>query len=146
MSGRQRKSPFQRVSDAAHRSRAPLILMAAFAWLAMAAIVAAFLYGERREVRQRAERDGGALALALEAHTVRTFEAVDIALEALANRLHDVPGLPKNDPAFQRTLTARLEALHPYVRSIIVIGPDGRIMHDTNHPFAPDDISLKDRD
>ena len=112
----------------------------------MAAIVVAFLYSERREVRQRAERDGSALALALEAHTVRTFEAVDIALEALANRLHETPGLRKNDPAFQRILTARLEALYPYVRAIIVIGPDGRIMQDTNHPFAPDEISLEDRD
>ena len=125
--------------------RAPLILLAALSWLAMAAIVAAFVYGERKEALHRAARNSEALVLALDAHTVRTFQAVDITLAAVAAALRSAQGLQKHDPSFRQMLAARLDALQPYTRAIFVIGPDGRIMHDTDYPATPD-IPLTDRD
>jgi signal transduction histidine kinase len=130
---------------ARQRSNAPLIVLAAFSWLAMAVIVAAYLYGERHNALERAARTGNALGLALESHTVRTFEAVDITLAAIASRLRGAPALPQHDAAFQRVLTARLEALQPYARAIFIIGADGRIIHDTDHPATPA-IPLNDRE
>lgn len=145
MGSRSPGRAFRVVREAARRSHAPLIFLAAFSWLAMAAIVGAFLYGEREEALRRAARNSETLVLALDAHTVRTFQAVDITLAAVGAALRSAPELQKHDASFRQALAARLDALQPYARAIFVIGPDGRIIHDTDYPTTPD-IPLDDRD
>lgn len=122
-----------------------VILAAAVLWLGMALIVAAFLYGERAEMLERAARSAEALVLALDGHTTRTFEAVDITLAGVAAALRATPGLPRHDALFRESLVERLQMLQPYARAIFVIGPDGRILHDTDYPATPD-LPLDDRD
>jgi signal transduction histidine kinase len=110
----------------------------------MAVIVAAFLYGERKEALQRAMRSADALVGALGAHTARTYQAVDITLAGVADALRMAPGLQRDDPEFRQALRRRLEALQPYARAIFVIGPSGRLLHDSYYPSAPN-ASAEDR-
>ena len=114
-------------------------------WGAAAVIVVALLVHQKNEVLERATRNAEALAMVLEAHTARTFEAVDVTLAGLADALRFASGLKPHDPEFRSMLTDRLEELSPYVRAIFVIGPDGRIEHDTDYPNTPN-VTLVDRD
>lgn len=125
------------------RARVTIGLALAF-WIGAATIVAALLVHQRNEVLERATRNAEALAMVLEAHTARTFEAVDVTLAGLAEALRFAPPLARHDPAFRNMLAERLQELHPYVRAIFVIGPDGFIQHDTDYPSTPD-VSLADR-
>lgn len=52
--------------------------------------------------------------------------------------------IPEHDAAFQQVLTKRLQSL-PHVRALFVIGADGFITHDTDHPATPR-VSLADRE
>jgi hypothetical protein len=139
-------SLFRRVREAGRRPYAPaLIGLAAMLWLVAAGVVAAFLYDERKEALKRATRNAEALVRVLDAHTARTYQAVDITLAGVADALRLAPGLQRNDPAFQRALVERLQALQPYARALFVVGRDGRLLHDTNYPATPE-ISLEDRE
>jgi signal transduction histidine kinase len=120
------------------------ITLAAALWLAMALIVAGFLYSERQEALKDAAVSAQALVMALDAHTARTFEAVDITLAGIAAGLRAAP-LPQHDFGFQKMLAERLQYLQPYARAIFVIDRDGRIVHDTNYPTTPD-LPLDDRE
>jgi signal transduction histidine kinase len=122
-----------------------LVGLVAVLWLAMAAVVAVYLSGERREALHQATDNAEALVMALDAHTVRTFQTVDITLAGIAAALRLAPGLPQHDFSVQKLLAERLEALQPYARAIFVVGPDGRILHDTDYPTTPD-LPLDDRD
>ena len=121
-----------------------LVLTATVLWLVIGAIVGMLVLRERDATLQRAMRSSAALALVLEEHTARTFEAVDITLGGITDLLNLTPGLQKNDAMFQRMLTRRLQALEPYARSIFVIGADGWITHDTDYPATPH-VTLADR-
>ena len=134
------------VRDNARASRTLVTVgLALTFWAAAAIIVVALLVHQKDEVLQRATRNAEALAMVLEAHTARTFGAVDVTLAGLADALRFAPALKRHDPDFRITLTERLEALHPYVRAIFVVGPDGSIQHDTDYPSTPD-VSLADRE
>jgi signal transduction histidine kinase len=138
-------SPFQATRKAGRRSLTMALSVAAAAlWLAIAALVAGLLLTERKETLSRAERETGALAMVLEAHTARTFEAVDVTLAGIADTLRLAPHLETHDPQFRKALTARLLALQPYVRAIFVIAENGWIVHDTDFPATPK-VSLDDR-
>ena len=140
-----RRSLFRFARAIERGSRASATIAAALVfWCATAFIVAALLAHERKETLERATRNSSALAMVLEAHTDRTFQAVDVTLAGVAGAIGLAPGLPKHDPLFQRALTERLRALQPYVRAIYVIGPDGWIRQDTDYPSTPD-VSLADR-
>ena len=113
-------------------------------WVVTALGVAALLAWERRAALERGVRTSEAFALVLEESAARTLEAVDATLAGVAEALRLEPDLPPNDPGFQAALERRLQALRPYARSIYVVGPDGTVLHDTNHPNVPS-VNLSDR-
>ena len=80
----------------------------------------------------------------LSEQTERTVQAVDLMLAGLAESLAAAPGVPEHDAAFQDRSRALLSA-SPFVRALFVIGPDGFITQDTDHPHTPR-LSLADRD
>src|SRR5688500_12247592 len=82
-------------------------------WGAAAVIVVALLVHQKNEVLERATRNAEALAMVLEAHTARTFEAVDVTLAGLTDALRFATGLKPHDPEFRGMLTDRLDELSP---------------------------------
>ena len=109
----------------------------------MAVFAAVTLWRERDQRVAGARRASAALVQVMEAHTARTFQTVDLMLAGIADTLN-LGGIPRNDSRFRATMRARLVEV-PYVRAIFVVGPDGRIIHDTDYPDTPD-VSLADRD
>jgi signal transduction histidine kinase len=140
------RSAFQVVRAAGERSYAlALVGAAAILWMAVAGVTATFLYEERKQSLNRATRSAEALVRLLDAHTARTYQAVDIALAGVANALRVAPGLPRNDPQFLRGLVETLHSLQPFARAIFVLDARGRLLHDTNFPATPD-LALHDRE
>ena len=133
-----------RILDLRLAIRGGLIAAAALLWLGTAIVVTLLLAHERTQTLERATRTTNAIALALEGHTARTFQAIDVTLAGIAESLRLLPNLQKNDVVFHETLAARMHALHPYVRAIFIVGPDGWILHDTDYPQTPN-VSLVDR-
>lgn len=124
--------------------RAGLILAAiSTGWLAAVAVVGLLVLDGRNAALERGEQSAAALALVLEEHTSRAFQAVSVTLGLIGDSLHRTPGLPNNDPAFRRLLRQRLAEL-PFARALFVIGRDGFIIHDTDYPKTPG-IPLSDR-
>lgn len=122
---------------------AAAILAAAMAlWLALAAVTALLLWSARQNAIQQAKLRGTATTALLQAHTANTFRAVDNALVDVARTL-ERERLPRHDAGLRAGMRERLAAM-PYVRALFVIGPDGRIQHDTDYPATPD-VSLADR-
>jgi signal transduction histidine kinase len=124
--------------------RGGLVTAGILLWLGTAIVVGVLLARERAQTLERAMRTTNAIALALEEHTARTFQAIDVTLAGIAESIRLVPGLRRNDPGFQEAMAARMHALHPYVRALYVVGPDGSIIHDTDYPQTPA-VSLADR-
>jgi signal transduction histidine kinase len=122
-----------------------LAALAAALWLVTALLVIAFLYGERQEALKNAAVNGQALVMALDAHTARTIEAVDVTLAGVAAEVRTAPGLRRHDFGFQKMFAERLHLLQPYARAIFVVGADGGIEQDTDYPTTPE-LSLDDRD
>lgn len=123
-----------------HRRRFPIIV--ATGWVAAVAIVGWLVVDGRRTALLRSERSAAAFSTVVEQQTVLTFQSLDLTLAAVADAhalMHPAP----HDPAFQQLMSRRLKDI-PFVRAIFVIGPDGRILGDTDHPATPD-ISLADR-
>jgi sensor domain CHASE-containing protein len=113
------------------------------AWIAAIVVVAVLVLDAQRNALSRAERSAAAMAQVMEEHTARTFQSVALTLAGIGDAWRlSRPGV--NDARFRQLLRERLEDL-PYVRAIFVIGPDGRIVHDSDHPNTPA-VSLADRD
>jgi signal transduction histidine kinase len=112
-------------------------------WIAAVAVVGMLVRDARDEALQRARQSSATLALVLEEHTARAFQAVSLMLDTVVDALQRTPGVKRNDPAFQALLMKRLHDL-PYARAIFIIGPDGYILHDTEYPNTPN-VSLADR-
>jgi two-component system, NtrC family, sensor kinase len=74
--------------------------------------------------------------------TQRTIQAVDLILTGIGDELH-ASDVPEHDPVFQDRMRAHLET-SPFIRALFVIGPDGFITQDTDHPSTPR-VSLADR-
>ena len=112
-------------------------------WIAAAAIVFTLVAAGRRVAIERGERSSAAFATLVEQHTVRTFQAVQLTLAAVADAYRLAARPPKNDPAFQQMMSRRLKDV-PFVRALFIIGPDGWIIHDTDYPRTPQ-VPLSDR-
>jgi two-component system NtrC family sensor kinase len=122
--------------------RHPAFLSTAAALLAVGALMAAALrVTYRREINDAQVRAAN-LAHLLEEQTIRNFQAVDLVLQGIADAVRSLR-LPEHDPTFQEGLKRRLEFL-PHVRALFVIGADGFIIHDTDHPSTPR-VTLADR-
>lgn len=126
---------FDRLGGASPAAR--LAMAAAFIWLGIAIAVGFLLLREREATIERASRNFAALALVLESHAARTFQAVDLTLTGAVDALRLAAPLPPHDPKFQSALERRLEFLTAYVRAIYVVDAGGQIIHHTDYPAAP---------
>ncbi|WP_427912313.1 ATP-binding protein [Ramlibacter sp. MMS24-I3-19] len=125
------------------RHSAVALGLTVLAWLLVATAVAADLWADRQREIGDAERAASATTALMEAHTARTFQVVDLALQEVARRVDEAP-LRRHDPRLREVMRERLQGMD-YVRALFVIGPDGFIQHDTDYPGTPD-VSLADRD
>lgn len=125
------------------RHTAAAVGLTALAWLLVAAVVAADLWRDRQRELEKAMQAASATTALMEAHTARTFQVIDLALQEVARRVDEAP-LRRHDPRLREVMRERLQGMD-YVRALFVVGPDGFIQHDTDYPRTPD-ISLADRD
>jgi two-component system NtrC family sensor kinase len=88
-----------------------------------------------KAVDEHGFRAAANLAHVLEEQTVRSIQAVDLTLGAIVDTLRLVPS-SEHDADFEESMRRRLPTL-PYVRAFFVVGPDGYITQDTDHPFTP---------
>jgi two-component system, NtrC family, sensor kinase len=79
----------------------------------------------------------------LEEQTAHSFHAVDLTLLGIVDAIRVAPSLGDHDAVFEETLRRRRDAL-PHVRALFVIGADGFITQDTDHPYTPH-VTLADR-
>jgi PAS domain S-box-containing protein len=111
-------------------------------WIAVVLVVTLALQRERQQALQQAQEQAQSLSAVLEENTARTFDTVDVVLTGLAESLSQ-QAVGRHDPQLRATMRQRLQYL-PTVRALFVLGPDGRILHDTDFPRTPD-VSLADR-
>jgi signal transduction histidine kinase len=124
---------------------APVTVLGAVAIIVLGVLGAAlWLWHERAQTLEEGDRLAGTFAHVLQEQTARTVQAVDLTLMGIVEVLHLSPELAEHDPSFQEALLRRLDAL-PYIRALFVIGPDGFITQDSDHPLTPR-VSLADRD
>jgi two-component system NtrC family sensor kinase len=115
-----------------------------------AAIVAALIMlvlwsaAERRRIVDQGYRNGFNLAHVLKEQVAGLISGVDLTFKGIADTLVLLPDLAEHDPAFEESLRQKLPRL-PFVRALFIVGPDGFITQDTDHPFTPR-RSLADRD
>ena len=110
--------------------------------LVIVAAAGVWLWTDRVRTIEAGERSVSALVRVLEEQTARSFEAVDLTLLGMIDVMRLNPSLPAHDARFEESMRQRLL---PYVRALYVIGPDGFIKQDTDHPKTPH-VSLADRD
>jgi signal transduction histidine kinase len=114
-----------------------------FAWVAAVAVVVWLVLASGAVALERGERATAAFAAVVEQQVARTFQAVYLTLGAVADAHQLTPRPAKNDAEFQAMMQRRLQEV-PFVRALYIIGPDGRIIHDTDYPKTPN-VSLADR-
>jgi hypothetical protein len=135
--------PWLRVRDHVVRSiRHPLLPGTAI--LVVASGITALgllLHGYRRDVAAMHVL-GEFLVHLLKEQTLRQFQLAQFVAQGLAVAVARVP-LAEHDPTFEQGLRARVATL-PYVRSLYVIGSDGFITQDGDHPKTLR-VSLADR-
>ena len=106
-------------------------------------VAALALLRERARTLDEGGTAAARLARLLEEQTLRAVQAVDLTLTGMIAGLAVAPALPPHDPAFQQALVRRRDEL-PFVRALFVVGADGSITHDTNHPSTAR-LTLADR-
>ena len=111
-------------------------------WLAAIAVVALLIAAGRNAEIERAHRSSAAIAQIIEEQTVRTFQATSLTLGTIADTW-ELTRPPANDAGFRQLLQARLRDM-PYLRALVVLGPDGRLLHDTGYPRLSG-VSFADR-
>jgi two-component system, NtrC family, sensor kinase len=114
----------------------------AVATLVLAA-VAGYVYVERIRALDEGSAVAGRLAHVLEEQAARAFQSVDLTLLGIADAITVAPRLPEHSAAFEDALRRRLQHL-PFVRALFVIGAEGFITQDTDHPRTPR-VTLADR-
>jgi len=114
--------------------------------LAIAMLAFLLTGGAIYQERERALREGSAtaarLSLVLEEHALRTFQAVDLTLQSIVDAVA-ASRRPSHDASFETVLRSKRDQL-PFVRALFVIGADGFITQDTDHPSTPR-VTLADR-
>lgn len=125
------------------RHTALAVGLTVLAWLLVAATVSADLWRDREREIEKAMQAASATTALMEAHTARTFQVIDLALQEVARRVDEAP-LRRHDARLRDVMRERLQGMD-YVRALFVIGPDGFIQHDTDYPRTPD-VTLADRD
>jgi signal transduction histidine kinase len=111
--------------------------------LVIGALATIELWRSYHQATGAAERAVLGLAGLLAEQTERTIQAIDLSLIGMRDALRVAPNMPPNDPAYRATLTDRLKSL-PYVRALLVVGPDGFVIHFTDDEPGPL-VSLADR-
>lgn len=126
------------------RSR-PVARILLYAFLVVVAFVVAAVveWADRARTLENGHRIAATRVQLLEEQTVRSFQVVDLTLVAIADAMRIAPLLRDHDPVFEETLRRKRDAL-PYVRALFVIGADGHITQDTDHPHTPR-VHLADR-
>lgn len=119
-------------------------VLTAVALIVLAAGTGVWVWLDRASTLHAGERSARALARVIEEQTARGLQAVDLTLTGIIDALTLSPGLGDHNPAFEDRLRERLKSL-PEIRALFVIGPDGFITQDTDHPTTPR-ITLADRD
>jgi two-component system, NtrC family, sensor kinase len=108
----------------------------------LGAATAAILWSIYLHNREQTEDRLARVTRLLEEHTLRNVQSVDLVLQIMGDtrpfRLRD------HDPEYQDWLRRRLNEL-PHIRALFIIGADGYITQDTDHPSTPR-VSLADRD
>jgi signal transduction histidine kinase len=89
-----------------------------------------------RAIEDHGFRTAANLAHVLEEQTVRSLQAVDLTLAGIVDALRTLPSMAEHDVHFERSMRLRLTTL-PYVRAFFVVGADGYITQDTDHPHTP---------
>ncbi len=107
-----------------------LVLFVVMALLALAALIAWQSHGA---VIRQTETAAENLALALEQHAARTFEAVDLNLRIAQNRMEAV-ALGIDDSVPVHALLRDLADTSPQTRSLVILDQNGLAIHDS---FAP---------
>lgn len=122
-------------------------------YIALAAAVAALLVGglavlllwlEREATLSAGARRAADYARLVDEQTARTFHTIDFALRAAIDAIERSPAMPEHDAQLEQDLRDMLP-LMPGVRALYVVGADGFITQDTDHPRTPR-VSLADRD
>ncbi|KAA0679496.1 hybrid sensor histidine kinase/response regulator [Roseomonas genomospecies 6] len=119
-------------------------LVAAAVMAVLAAAAAVWLWLDLARALAAGERSARSLVRVLEEQTARSFQAVDLTLTGIIDTLTLKHDFSEHDLAFADTLRERLRSL-PHVRALFVIGADGFITQDTDHPKTPR-VTLADRD
>ena len=112
--------------------------------IVLAAAAGSWIALERARTIEAGERSAASLVRVLEEQTARSFEAVALTLAGIVDNIELNPERAVHDRAFEDAMRERLTML-PHVRALFVIGPDGFITQDTDHPSTPR-ISLADRE
>ena len=120
--------------------RALLVLLS----LVAIALTGIAVYRERSRTLDEARRAAARLVHVLEEQTAGAFHAVDLTLVGIADAIAVAPRLGVHDPEFEGTLRRKLGHL-PFVRALFVIGQDGFITQDTDHPRTSR-VTLADRE
>jgi len=138
----ERRRALERLGKAAAVVRHPAFLATAAAVLVAGIVLGGLLRADHARTVAAGHARAAELSRLLEAQTVRSFQAVDLVLQGMVDAVRTF-AIPDHDATFQQVLTKRLEVL-PHVRALFVIGADGFITHDTDHPATPR-VSLADR-
>jgi signal transduction histidine kinase len=102
-----------------------------------------FVHKERARVLDEGQMTAVRLSWMLDEQTLRTVQAVDLTLLGIVDTIAVTPAMRPHDPAFEEALR-RKRAQLPFVRALFVVGADGFITQDTNHPSTPR-VNLADR-
>lgn len=117
--------------------------LATAAVLVAGIVLASFLRASHARALEAGRARASEISRLLEEQTIRSVQAVDLVLDGMADAVCTFT-IPDHDPAFQQMMAKCLRIL-PHVRALFVIGPDGFITHDTDHPATPR-VSLADRE
>lgn len=133
---------FRRPPRSGAASLRALVLVAIVALLCLVAFIGRQSYvAALRQV----ETAAGNLALALEQHAGRTFEAVDLTLRIVQNRVEaEARGLPSSGPV--HVLLKDLADASPQIRSIVLLDENGLIVQDSIGATPRSGPSAADRD
>jgi signal transduction histidine kinase len=132
-----------RLGEAGNVVRHPAFIATAAAVLVAGIVLAAVLRAGYNRALEAGHARASELSRLVEEQTIRSVQAVDLVLQGMADAVRTFT-IPEHDPAFQQVLAKRLQVL-PHVRALFVIGADGFITHDSDHPATPR-VSLADRD